>query len=263
MPPAEQIPQTPLPTPPSKKFSLAIGSRMIIFVLLAVIAGMLVVWKPWVGNTNDSEVISVTGDATVTAEPDEFLFYPSYQFSNANKDTALDALVKKSDEIVAQLKKLGVGDSQIKTNSSGNNSYPYSRNSTSGLSTYTFRPTITVTDKALAQKIQDYLITTSPSGSVSPQASFSDSKRTELENKARDEATKQARGKADQSAKNLGFKLGKVKSVNDGQGFDGYYGLDGGAEALTIEDSAKQAQLTVQPGENKLKYSVTVVYYVK
>ncbi len=54
------------------------------------------------------------------------------------------------------------------------------------------------------------MVTTAPTGQVSPRPNFSDAKRKELESKARDEATKDARAKADQSARNLGFKVGKI-----------------------------------------------------
>lgn len=259
MPPTEQTPKS------SKKLSVTLDARTIIIALLLVVIGaMAFVWKPWQGTRSDDQTITVTGESTVSAEPDEFVFSPSYHFANANKDTALADLVKKSEDIVSELKKLGVQDSQIKTNATGTKNYPLSRDARTGISTYTFRPTITVNSKELVQKVQDYLVTTTPTGSVSPQANFSEAKRKELENQARDQATKEARSKADQSAKNLGFKVGGVKSVNDGAGFGGAYPtLDGGAEALTLDDGAKRDQLTVQPGENKLNYSVTVIYYVK
>ena len=106
------------------------------------------------------------------------------------------------------------------------------------------------------------MITTSPVGTISPQADFSNSKRKELESQARDEATKDARAKAEQSAKNLGFKVDKVKSVEDGVGFRGIYPVVDGASGadLTIEP---QSKLAVQPGENKINYTVTVTYFLK
>ena len=122
--------------------------------------------------------------------------------------------------------------------------------------------TIKIDNRDLAQKVQDYLITTSPTGAVSPQAGFSEAKRKTLETKARDQATKDARSKADQSAKNLGFKIGKVKTVTDSSGFGGpiVYGLAEGSNAGVDSSNTK---LAVQPGENDLQYSVTVTYYVR
>jgi uncharacterized protein YggE len=216
---------------------------------------MLMVWRPWTGLSSD-QTISVTGEAKLSDRPDEYVFYPSYQFKDADKSVSLDQLSKKSAEVVAKLKELGVADNKIKTNSSGYD-FPVYRGD-GQTATYTLSLTITVDSGDLAQKVQDYLITTSPEGAISPQAQFSDAKRRELESRARDEATKDARQKADQMAKNLGFKIGRIKTVTDSSGF-GVIPLRGVAE-----DSATSApQLTIQPGENDLHYSVTVEYFIR
>ena len=221
-------------------------------------------WKPWASaKENDDNVISVTGEATVKAEPDEYTFSPNYQFKNNDKDVALAELTKKSDEIIAKLKELGVNDNKIKSNSSGfGDYYPYYYDEMARQTSYTLSLTVTTNNREQAQKIQDYLVSTSPTGAVSPQATFSEAKRKEVEGKARDEATKDARAKADQSAKNLGFKVGRVKAVNDSAGFGDIYPMKGGSVALDVE-SPETRQLSVQPGENELSYSVTVTYFVR
>ncbi len=263
--------EQPMQKPTSNnRISLSLDMRVIIFVLLAVIAGMLFVWKPWSGAANANDrTVSVTGEAKVTEAPDEYVFYPSYEFKDANKEAALAASTKKSKEVTAQLKALGVEDSKIKVDADG---YNYGTdieenpvgNSRQG-NTYSLRLTIKVDNKQVAQKVQDYLITTQPMGQVTPQASFSDAKRKELESKARDQATKDARAKADQSARNIGFKVGKVKSIQDGAGFGNSIStnLMQGADLKFSEDSARTQSLTLQPGQNDLHYSVTIVYYVK
>jgi uncharacterized protein YggE len=243
------------------QLSLKIDYRIITLLLLAVIAAMLFMWKPWQDTISAaSRTIRVTGEAELTAEPDEYVFYPSYDFKNASKQAALDELSKKSDAVIAKLKELGVADSKIKTDSSGYDFPVYGEETSTP--TYTLRLTVTVANRDLAQKVQDYLITTEPTGSVSPQATFSDKKRKELENRARDDATKEARAKAEQSAENLGFSLGKVKAVEDGAGFDGII-RPFAAQDMATSGQEKTTQLTVQPGENELTYSVTVTYFVK
>jgi len=198
----------------------------------------------------------------VKAVPDEYVFYPQYDFKDADKATALADLTAKQGEIVTQLKKLGVADSKIKADSSGYN-YGYYFDETNKTNNYTLSLTVTVDDKALTQKVQDYLISTSPTGSVSPQATFSEALRKKLEGQGRDAATKEARAKADQSAKNLGFKVGAVKSVDDGGNNIAMPGIYN-TEALASGSNADTKQsLTVQSGQNDLTYSVTVVYYVK
>lgn len=243
-------------------FNLSLDYRFVIGVLLAIIVAMLLLWQPWNPRIDaNTRTVDVTGTAKLTAAPDEFVYYPTYDFKNADRSAALSDMSKKSDEIVKKLKELGVADNKIKTNSDGY-SYPTYPNSDTSTPTYTLRLTVTVNDKDLAQKVQDYLVTTTPSGAVSPQAQFSDSKRKELENQARDQATKEARTKAEQSAKNLGFRLGAVKSVNDGAGFGGGIVPMMGRDSMSM-NAAEPSKLTVQPGENDLNYSVTVTYFLR
>ncbi len=235
--------------------------RVVIAALLVIIAAMVLMWKPWEPQIDaKTRTVSVTGQAKVTAVPDEFVFSPAYEFKNSSRETALADLSKKSDELASKLKTLGVADSRIKTNSDGYGYPIYDKGNTS-TPTYTLRLTITVDDKELAQKVQNYLVTTAPTGAVSPQVTFSDAKRKDIESKARDEATKDARSKAEQSARNLGFTLGDIKSVSDGTNFGGIYpAIQGGASEGSTDSSSK---LTLQPGENDLTYQVSVVYFVR
>lgn len=248
------------------KMSLSVDLRWIIVLLLVIIAVMLALWRPWQPKPSaDGRTVSVMGEATVKATPDEYVFSPSYEFKNADKTVALQELTAKSAEVTAELKKLGVPENKIKTDSNGyeRGQYYYEYDSATKGYTYTLGLTVTLNDQKLVQKIQDYLVGTSPTGSVSPYATFSDAKRKQLEVQARDEATKEARAKADQSAKNLGFKVGAVKNIDD-SGFGGGvmpYATQGSALAEDTKSAAPS--LAVQPGENDLNYSVTVVYYIR
>jgi len=256
-------------------FNLSLDPRWIIFALIFVIVAMFFVWKPWSDTVSaNARTVTVTGDTTLKASPDEYVFNPSYQFTNAEKSTAIDAAEAKSTEVVAKLKLLGVTDKQIKTYVDGyQNSQPkyisepqlgmpQSIDST-GDYIYTLRVTVTVSERATAQKVQDYLATTEPTGAVTPSPTFSEKLRKQLESKARDQATRDARAKADQSARNLGFKVSSVKSVNDGSGFDGTIRPMMGTDISVGTKAESSPNLSVQPGENELSYSVTVVYYIK
>lgn len=190
-------------------------------------------------------------------------FSPSYDFTNGDKQAALKQLTAKSNEIVAKLKKLGVADKNIQTNASGSYSYGYYMPIYQGGDAYSLSVTVTVYDAGLAQKVQDYLVTTSPSGQVTPSVSFSTAKQKELQAAARDKAEKDARSQAEQSARNLGFTVAAVKSVVDGNSNTGgpiFYGsLNTGSDIAQPEKSS----LSVQPGQNDLVYSVQVVYYIR
>lgn len=256
----------PLPPPQATKRRISLPGGLLIPVALLVIAiaVMLVMWKPWQPNIKASDrTVSVTGDATLTATPDEYVFSPSYDFTNADKQAALGNLTKKSDAVIAQLKSLGVADSDIKSNSSGynNGAYYLPVANNGGTYTYTLDLTVTIHTSATAQKVQDYLVTTGPTGDVSPTADFSTAKQQALQGQARDKAEQDARAKADQSAKNLGFKVDQVKSVTDGSLDNGMSPqiLNGATDATAQGATPK---LSVQPGQNDFTYSVSVVYYI-
>lgn len=247
----------------TKAMTLRINPWWLSALLTAGLVAMLLLWHPWdAAPSNDARTVSVSGSTTLKAEPDEYVFYPSYEFKNADKAAGLTELTAKSDEVVAGLKKAGVADKDIKTGASGYRDYYYF-DQESKTHTYTLQITATTHDRDAAQKAQDYLATTDPSGAVTPEPTFSEATRKKLESKGRDAATKDARAKAEQQAKNLGFSIGKVKSVSDSD--MGYgYPVPMVAET-TLESSGTDAKksLTVQPGQNELTYTVQVTYYIK
>lgn len=254
------------PQPATKTRMMKFLPWTLVGLFAVIIIVMVVLFKPWEAKiAANSRTVEVTGSATIKAEPDEFGFSPYYQFKGTDKTALIEQLTKKSDEIVAAIKKLGVEDKNIKSDASGyTNTYFY--DDSDGTTNYSLTLTVTISSKDLAQKVQDYLVTTNPEGSVTPYSTFSKSKEKELQSKARDEATKDAREKADQSAKNLGFEVAQVKSVVDGDGFGGSplpYAVSSGVQTLDIKASEASARLAVQPGENELSYSVKVVYYIK
>lgn len=264
MPPATPQPVIIPSQPPKsdKPLGKILSPWTLVVVLLLGLLVSIVLWKPWQPNIKASDrTIEVTGSATVRSEPDQYIFYPSYEIKDADSTKALDAMVKKSEEVVFQLKKLGVPGNDIQTNATGYKSgtiFPVE--SSDGTTTYTLNITATIDDKELAQKVQDYLVTTSPVGAITPQAGFSSIKRKKLEEQARSDASKDARSKAEQMATNLGFKLGAVKVVSDGAGFGEPIPL---YELKGTDSATADAQLTIQPGVNELSYTITVSYFIK
>jgi len=243
-------------SPSGNQLRFALNLRWVAVASLLIIVVMLIIWKPWAGGANaDDRTITVRGEATLTAKPDEFVFYPMYEFKATDKNTALAELSKKSDEVVNKLKELGVPEGKIKTDSNayGRSYAPSAPESVD--STFTLSLSVTVSDQNLVQKVQDYLVSTGPTGSISPQASFSDSKRKQLEGEARVKAVEDAKTKADQTAKELGFKTGKVKSVSDGTELIGPVERD-------ATSAPGKVSLGVHPGENELPYSVSVVFFI-
>jgi len=252
--------QTPAPKPPVQ---LTLSWRTLAIILLVVIAGMTYVWKPWAKPTA-ARTITVQGQATVTAVPDRYDFQPVFE------DTDLKAVTATGNDAVAQLKKLGVKDADIKTAISsagtvtpemGANKptliYPYP---TTNPNTYTI--TLTVTDKALAQKVSDYLANTPATGEITPSASFSKATADKLDLEARSKASDDAKSKATVTAKQLGATVGKVITISD-TGYGGIIPLAAGQGVSSSLDAKSAAGPTVQPGTNDVNYSFTVEFELK
>lgn len=267
MPPETQISpgtQTTTPVKNQRRLRLPGGWRTVSLLLLITVAVIIWFWKPWdpLPKAGD-RTITVRGTATVKAEPDEYIFYPYYQVTNADKQAAIKQLSDKSNQIVIELKKLGVADKDIQVDSSGYSDDFYRTDDEQERNIYFMSLTVFVNSKDRAQKVQDYLLTTSPSGQVTPEGTFSESRQKQLEAEARDKAEKDARTRADQSAKNLKFKVGRVKSLED-TGFQDYYGFVGGElDSAAPQDSSLGSRLVLQPGEEELSYFVKVVYYIR
>ncbi len=244
----------------TKALTVRLNPWWLVTLLSVALLAVVFMWHPWQQFSTD-RTIQVSGGALLKAEPDEFIFSPSYEFKNGSKEAGLASLTSKSETLIVAIKKLGISDSDIKSNANSYSDY-YVYSPVTKENTYTLILTITTHTKEMAQKVQDYLIATSPTGTITPQATFSIAKQKELESKGRDEATKDARGKAEQQAKNLGFKLGAVKTVSDA----GYSGGVVPMYGLLAEDNApvsSNTSLSVQPGQNDLSYTIDVTYYIR
>ena len=96
-------PAPPVAPPPSKNKFLSLLPWALVVLLIIALGVGTALWKPWQSNIPaNSRTVEVTGTATVKAEPDQFVFYPSYQFTGSDKEVLITQLTKKSDEIVKE-----------------------------------------------------------------------------------------------------------------------------------------------------------------
>jgi uncharacterized protein YggE len=246
-----------------QSLNLRLDYRILTLALLAVVISMLAVWRPWEGS--ETRKITVSGQATVKAVPDEFVFYPSFSRTASDAETAKSELNTFGQKLLNEVKALGVPEEKIKLDSSSYDYYyPVDKPQQTDEQTVTLQVTITVDNKELAQKVQDYLASTDAKGQLTAQASFSTEKQKTLEAEARQKAIEDAKSKADQTAANLNSRLGNVLEISDGTGFGGCYGaicpMMGAAE-----DSAKSSRssLPVTPGENELNFTVQVIFALR
>ena len=225
-------------------------------LLLVAIFGLLLWSQPWQSDTiKEQRTISVSGEATISAEPDEFVFYPYYEKTGTDRDALRDELVVEANQVVDELRQLGVEESDIKLDASSYDNWYWNEGEEGVL---TVRLTVTTTDRDQAQAIQDYLLTTSAKGQLTPQAMFSEAKQKELDAQAVAEASEDARAKAEAQAKLFDAKLGDVITVN--QQADSIFGFpELRATELSVSDESASS-LPVLPGENDYRQTVNVVY---
>ncbi len=232
----------------------------IVLLYVITIGVMLYLWQPWGAISSDTRRITVTGKSTLEAQPDEFVFSPSYNYESVDKTKALEEASDTTTKIVNELKKLGVADKDIKVNGYGQDWYWYYDDNENRVSV---NVVITVGDKDLAQKVQDYLLTTNPKGQITPTPTFSEAKQKELEEQGRVAAVADAKAKAQASVDELEVKLGKVISVSEGNGFVDFPIAYSERQADGLGTAEISSSIPVQPGQDQLSYSVTVIYEIK
>ena len=237
-----------------QNLNISISWRLVSIVLLVVIALLIILWRPW-DNVQAERKITITGEATVSAEPDELVFYPTFEVED------VEELATKANEITAKLKELGVEEKDIKSNSSSYEKYYPMPVDGGDQSNLTLQLTISVTNnKELSKKVQDYLLTQNPKGQISPQASFSNEKRKALQDEATSKATVDARARAEKMAIELGGEVGKVITVSEATGY-GVYPVDA-AETRDSEASSPPS-LPISVGENDFTYQIQVEFELK
>jgi uncharacterized protein len=240
------------------KRKITLDLRIVCAVLLVMIVGLFVALRPWELSRGETRTIEVSGEASTEAQPDEYVFNPSYQLSGTDRAAMQRELEAKVNGVVTRLKELGVAETDIVLSSSA-----YDNFWNDGTQEFVSSAlTIEVANKELADTIQDYLATTTPSGSLSPYGTFSTEKRKELEDSVRTKAIEDARKKAERTAEGLGASLGKVVSVEDEQ--NGFampmMGLGGGDASTRLETASS---LPILAGTQEITYTVRVTYEMR
>ncbi len=229
------------------------------FLLVIAVFGLVLWSQPWSTTSSSDAVktITVTGETTIEATPDEFTFYPYFRKEGTDKDALREELVSDANAIVNSLKDLGVAEEQIQLDASSYDAW-YWQEDEEGILTVNL--TITTKDDDQAQAIQDYLLTTDAEGQLTPQTTFSDEKQKELDALAVEQAAADAKEKAAKQAELFGAELGDVQEIS--QGRDSIFGGYPIAAELDLQRSS-EASLPVLPGQDDYRQTVVVVYELK
>lgn len=240
-----------------KNQKMNIDLRIVCAVLLALLIVSVVLWQPW--ESSSTRTITISGEASKKAEPDEYQFSPTYQKKGTDRAAIQKELTDKVNEVVSKLKELGVDESDITLASSTYDNYW--NDGSDEITTDTI--TIIVGNKELSQKVQDYLLTTAPEGQITPYPTFSTEKRKEIEDQVRTDAIADARKKAERTVDELGARLGKVITVEDQSDGVVMPYMMGRGEVSTMAVDVASSSLPVLPGKQEVSYTVLVTYQIK
>jgi uncharacterized protein YggE len=269
------------------------NSMLAVFIVLAVFLGVKAIDAlkeySYIGRgTYAANVISVTGKGEVTAIPDTGSFSFSVVENAKTVKDAQDSASKKTNDIIAAVKAMGVEEKDIQT--TGYNVYPkydYTRTvcpqiqpmSVGGstgsvgiaypcdggkqvLSGYEVSQTITVKVRktadagAILTKVGS-LGATNISG-----LDFVIDNQDAVLAQARDKAISDAKDKAKLLAKSLGIRLTKIVNFYESGNQPIYYGMSAQSAKVAAGDVVSiPPQIPV--GENKITSNVTITYEVE
>lgn len=241
----------------TQKITLSINPIAIICILVAVIIAMLAMWQPW-HNPRLERTITIAGQGQVESIPDEFTFSPYFQRTGSNTAALKAELDNYGNTLLNEVVKLGVKKDDVTLNSNNfiqSGAAEIAPDKATQQNIVSLYVTIKTSSKETAQKIQDYLAQTDAQGQTTSHPSFSKKKNQELENQARDNATKDARAKAERTAKTVNAKVGKVVSVKETSSSGPVYPV-----AMDSAEGSARSSLPVTPGKNTVTSNVEVVF---
>lgn len=216
--------------------------------------------------------IMVSGEGEVLTKPDIATFSFTVEQESLNVAEAQSSSAKIVNDILAELKKMGVADKDVKT--LGYNIYPRYEYISGGVSYQYYPPnggkrelagyTVSQTIEVKVHKIADAGKIISSIGEMGASnlsgLSFSVDKEEEFTAEARKEAIADAQGKAKILAKDLGVTLVRVTSFSESGNYPGpiYYAK---SEAMGLGGGAVTPDMP--SGENRIVSNVTITYEIR
>lgn len=210
--------------------------------------------------TNKNDLFTVSGEGEATAVPDTALVHVGVTKNGSTVEQAKDDVNTAVNKMIEDLKKLGIEDKNIKTvNFSVNPNYDYSRG-TNAVTGYTVSQDLQVKVDPIdkANKVVDQAIADGANVAGGITFTLNDDKKMALEQKAREDAIKKAKDKADAIAKASGIRLGRLVNVQEGQ--NAATPLPMMSADLRASGKGAAEETNIQPGENSVNVTVTLSY---
>ncbi len=200
--------------------------------------------------------LSVNGE--VTRVPDLAIISAGVVTRAASATAALQQNAERMDRVIAALKRVGIDDRDIQTSSiSLNPEYRYPENQSPQLTGYTASNQVTVRFRDIRNsgKVLDILVAEGANQISGPSMTIEHPE--EALDEARARAVAAGRARANLYARALGMRVVRVVSVSEG---GGYYAPPPAPPPAPVMMAAERSYTKIEPGEQKLQVSLSMVF---
>ncbi|MFH1833261.1 MAG: SIMPL domain-containing protein [Candidatus Levyibacteriota bacterium] len=208
--------------------------------------------------TTKANLFNAQGTGKATAVPDTAEISLGATKTAQNVTDAQNQVNSVVNKIISDLKKLGIEEKNIQTlnySISPNYDFNSGRQNVTG---YTVTQNMEVKIKPIDKANQAIDTATADGANLVGGVTFvlDDKTQKDMENKARNDAIKDAKEKAENLAKAAGIKLGKIIDVQEGQSFEPRPIL----MSQGVSEKAQTIPTQLAPGENTVTSTVTLYY---
>lgn len=208
-------------------------------------------------NTNKTDIFQVSGTSKASAIPDKAKINLGITETASSIEKAQNETNTKTDALIKALVTTGAKREDIKTINYSINP-DYNPDGTSKINSYTVSQNFEVVVNI--SNINNAIDSSIASGANlvgGIEFILNDSKREELENKARKEAVKKAKKKAENLANASGIKLGKIVDVKE---LSPNEPIPVFLEAGAIQTEKSKTTTNITPGENNVEITIILSY---
>lgn len=210
--------------------------------------------------TTKTDLFTVSGEGEATGIPDTALLSLGVTKKAATVKDAQNQVNTAANAIIADLKKLGVDEKNIKTtNYSVYPDYDYTRGQ--AITGYSVSENLEVKITPIEKANQVIDIATRDGANLIGGITFvlNDETKKSVEDNARIDAVKKAKEKAQSLARAAGIRLGKIVNVQESQGYEPPITLST-REVLPQGGLGEPTKIT--PGENTIRTTITLSYEI-
>jgi len=239
----------------------------ILWPLVVLLIALVAFWvKPWQTKT---ETISVTAQGMAEVTPNVAQITATVESKNPNLDEARKENEKKVADLIAGLKNLGIAEKDIKTQQvTGGGTYEILDTTQTQIYPAPPRPKptnqfstsleVTISDLTKADEVIGALTAGGATNLYGPNLTVGNKELDSGKSRAREDAVKEAKKKAEELAKLSGRKLGKAVKIQE----QGDFGLPPPIFTRGEADLVEKAS-QIQPGQNEITINLAVDFSLK